>query len=259
VIDTHCHLDHSRFDADRREVIARAKEAGVEQIVIPGLQPQQWSPLRELASSDRMLRAAAGVHPQCVPGLEAAQDGVHLEQLDAALGTGKFIAVGECGLDGPSVAAGAPMSRQVALLRAQLKLARKHDLPALVHCFRAHPQLRQLLDEDGVPPAGLVIHSYSGGAELVKIFAALGCHFGLAGPVTFATARKPLDSARAIDPARLLLETDAPDQAPTPHRGTRSEPAYLRFIAAAIAQARGEPVEELVARTSENARRLLRR
>lgn len=258
MIDTHCHLDHARFDADRGEVIARARAAGIERIVVPGLEPKQWAPLLALAQSDPLLRAAAGIHPQFVPALDAAQDGAHLEQLDAALGSGKFIAVGECGLDTPSVAAGAPMERQVALLRKQLQLARKHHLPALVHCFRAHPQLRQLLEEDGAPEAGLVIHSYSGGAELVKIFSALGCHFGLAGPVTYAQARKPLDAARAIDPARLLLETDAPDQAPHPHRGTRCEPAYLPFIAQAIATARGEPVEELVARTSENARRLLR-
>jgi TatD DNase family protein len=144
------------------------------------------------------------------------------------------------------------------VLQAQLELARSHGLPAIVHCFHAHPELRALLERDGPPPAGLVIHSYSGGPELVKIFTRLGCHFGLAGPVTYANSRRPLGSARAIPSERLMLETDAPDQAPTPHRGQRSEPAFLPHIAQAIADARGVPLAELVAQTTANAVRLFK-
>lgn len=258
MIDTHCHLDMPRFDADRAEVVRRAKEAGLTRILVPGVGPDTWDALVESCRREPFLRAAAGVHPQMIPELEPEQDGELLERLDARLKAGGVIAVGECGLDGPSVAAGASMERQLAIFRGHLRLARKHDLPLMVHCFHAHPELRQVLEEDGVPEPGLVIHSYSGGAELVKIFAPLGCHFGLAGPVTYAKARKPLDSARAIPPDRLLLETDAPDQAPTPHRGERCEPAYLPLIARALADARGEPLDELVARTTATATRLFR-
>lgn len=258
MIDTHCHLDHPRFDADREQVIQRARDAGLSRILVPGIGPSNWDAIVAHAQREPFLRAAAGVHPQIIPELDPAKDGELLEQLDARLSAGGCVAVGECGLDGPSIAAGAPMARQVSILRAHLSLARKHALPAMVHCFHAHPELRQVLEEDGLPEAGLVIHSYSGGAELVKIFAPLGCHFGLAGPVTYAKARRPLDAARAIPPDRLLLETDAPDQAPTPHRGERCEPAYLLRIAEALAAARGEPLDELVARTDANAVRLFR-
>jgi TatD DNase family protein len=258
VIDTHCHLDHPRFDPDRAEVLARARAAGVQRIVVPGVYPSTWEALRASAQAEPLLAFALGIHPQVLPELDAAQDGAHLDALDAQLARGGAVAVGECGLDGGSVAAGAPMERQVAVLRAHLRLARKHGLPAMVHCLRAHPELRQLLEEDGLPEAGLVIHSYSGGPELVKIFAPLGCHFGLCGPVTYENARKPLAAARLIPPERLLLETDAPDQAPTPHRGQRCEPAFLPPIAEALAAARGVTREALVAQTTENARRLFR-
>ena len=207
MIDTHCHLDHPRFDPDRAEVLARARAAGVERIVVPGVYPSTWEALRDSAQAEPLLAFALGIHPQVLPALDAAQDDAHLEAPDAQLARGGAVAVGECGLDGGSVTAGAPMERQVAVLRAHLRLARKHRLPAMVHCLRAHPELRQLLEEEGLPEAGLVIHSYSGGPELVKIFAPLGCHFGLCGPVTYENARKPLAAAKLIPPERLLLET----------------------------------------------------
>ncbi len=256
MIDTHCHLDSERFDADRESVLERAWKAGVEAVVVPGVWPKNWDALVEFARTHSNVHVAAGIHPQFLPELAEADDDKHLDALRLRLERGSVVAVGECGLDGPSVAAGAPMERQIRVLREHLRLAKTFKLPAMVHCFRAHPEMRELLEREGIPPAGLVIHSYSGSAELVKIFAPMGCHFGLAGPVTYAKARKPLDSARAIPADRLLLETDAPDQAPTPHRGQRSEPSFLPLIAKAIADARGSSLTELVAQTNANARTL---
>jgi TatD DNase family protein len=144
----------------------------------------------------------------------------------------------------------------VAVLAGHLALARKHRLPALLHGLRAHDPLLALLERDGLPPGG-VLHSFSGSAEQVAPFARLGLHFAFAGPVTYERARKPLLAARAVPPDRLLLETDAPDQTPRPHRG-RCEPAYLVEVAAALAAALGRPVAEVDALTSANARRLFR-
>jgi TatD DNase family protein len=254
MIDTHCHLEMPRFDADREAVLDRAWAAGVTAVILPGVWPRTWASQVAFARAHPNVHVACGIHPQVLDALAAADDAAHLAQLDAQLGQGGVVAVGECGLDGPTEKAGVPMARQLAVLEAQLDLADQHGLPVIAHCFQATLPFRALLERRGVPRRGLVLHSYSGGAELVKIFAALGCHFSLAGPVTYEKARKPLDSARAIPADRLMLETDSPDQAPTPHRGQRCEPAYVPLIAQALADARGEPVAELISRTTATAR-----
>jgi TatD DNase family protein len=123
-----------------------------------------------------------------------------------------------------------------------------------VHVLRAHDAAPRILREERA--AAGVLHSYSGGADLVATYAALGLAFSFAGPVTYANARKPLEAARAIAPELLLAETDAPDQAPAAHRGGRSEPAYVRDVIAGLAAARGEPHDEIVRLTTANARRI---
>jgi TatD DNase family protein len=256
VIDTHCHLDASRFDPDRAAVLTRAWEAGVRAILVPGVEPEEWEPLRALCSSDHRLLPAFGIHPQALPGLAEDDDFAHLEQLDAALAKGGAIAVGECGLDGPSVERGAPIERQLRVLRGHFALARKHGLPLLLHCHRVQPALMQLLEEEKLPERGGVLHSYSGGPELAKIYGRYGLYFSFAGPVTWAEARKPVAAAREVALDRLLAETDSPDQAPAPHRGGRSEPAFLPHIVEGLARARGAASEELATATTENARRL---
>lgn len=257
MIDTHCHLDVARFDDDRAQVLERAWGAGVTQIIIPAIGPSAWEALLAWPKRDPRVQVALGIHPQLLPDLPPEDDAKHLATLDALLSRGGAIAVGECGLDGPS-AEKAPMERQVAVLKAHFALARKHQLPLLVHCLRAHPVLLQLLKTEPVPPAGLLMHSYSGPRELTGKYVKHGCHFSFAGPVTFLEARKPLEALGAVPLDRLMAETDAPDQAPHPHRGARSEPAYLPLIVEAMAKARNEPVETVRAATIENSRRFFR-
>ncbi|WP_338868176.1 TatD family hydrolase [Myxococcus stipitatus] len=257
MIDTHCHLDATRFDTDRNHVLERAWAAGLQGIVIPGVGPHDWEPLLALSRQDARLQAGLGIHPQLLPEMPAEQDDAALELLDALLSKGGAAAVGECGLDGPSLP-GAPLERQLSVLRRHLALARKHQLPVLMHCHRLHPALIELLKQEEMPEAGVLMHSYSGGVELARFYLQKGCHFSFAGPVTWAEARKPLDALRAIPLERLMAETDAPDQAPTPHRGERSEPAYLPHILEGMARVRGEPADEVAQRTTENARRFFR-
>jgi TatD DNase family protein len=158
--------------------------------------------------------------------------------------------VGECGLDGPT----GQIDRQLDILRAHFALARKHQKPLLVHVLRAHPQFLHFIAEEPVPPAGVLLHSYSGSHELTPKYVKYGCHFSFAGPVTFSEARRPLEALRSVPLDRLMAETDAPDQAPHPHRGSRSEPAYLPLIVAAMSKVRGEDVGDALNR---NAARLL--
>jgi len=252
VIDTHCHLDVARFDADRELVLERAWAAGVTGLVIPAIGPEAWAPLLEWPARDRRVQVGLGIHPQLLPSLDPAGDDEHLAQLDAMLAHRVALAVGECGLDGPSEA-GAPMERQVRVFKAHLALARKHRLPLLVHCLRAHPHLQRVLKEEAPLPDGLLMHSYSGSHELTPFYVKHGCHFSFAGPVSFTEARKPLDALRSVPLELLMGETDAPDQAPQPHRGQRNEPAHLPLVLDAMARARGLEPEVLRAATTQTA------
>lgn len=256
MIDTHCHLDRPEFDADRGEVLARARVAGVSDVVLPAIGPDGWDGLLALCRSTPGLHAALGVHPQLLPDLDPRDDDRRLAALEAALARGGVVAVGECGLDGEAVARGATLERQVRVLEGHLALAARFGLPVVLHGLRAVEPLRAVLERAGLP-AGGVFHSYSGSAAQVEPFVRLGLHVALGGPVTYDRARKPLEAARAIPPERLLLETDAPDQTPRPHRG-RNEPAFLALVRDGMARALGLTAAEVDARTSANARALFR-
>jgi TatD DNase family protein len=257
VIDSHCHLDAPAFDADRRDVVARAKAAGVEGILVPAVRPATWEDLVGLARSLRAegVRAALGVHPQIVPDLTSEERTVDpVAALVAAIEPARdvVVAVGECGLDGGT----ADRDAQDRWFRAHVRAARALGLPLVVHVLRAHDAAPRILREEGARDVGGVIHSYSGGEDLIGVYRDLGFAFSFAGPVTYANARKPIAAARAVPEDLLLAETDAPDQAPHAHRGRRSEPAFVADVIAGLAAARGTDVATLAALTSRNARRL---
>lgn len=255
MIDTHCHLDVERFAPDREAVLARARAAGITDLVVPSIGPDAWDPLLAYARERPGVHVALGIHPQLLADLDPADDERHLADLEATLARGGAVAIGECGLDGPT-AARAPMDRQIAVLRAHLALARGFSLPVLLHCLRAHEPLLELLAKEPLP-AGGVLHSYSGSAEQVRDYLPFDLHFAFAGPVTYERAKKPVLAARAVPAERLLLETDAPDQTPRPFSG-RCEPAYLARVAEGVAAARGVGRPEIEALTDRNARALFR-
>jgi TatD DNase family protein len=235
VLDSHCHFDDARFDDDREACVARARAAGVSRLLVPGVARSQWPRLREL-SSQFGWGFAVGTHPHCV-----ADEPFVPDDLSGAR------AVGECGLDGRTAA---PMELQERVLLGHLELARDHGLPIILHCYKAHDRMVPLLRRFGSVRG--VMHSYSGGAELVGAYVGLGLHLSFTGIVTHENARRPLNAVRAVPAHRLLVETDAPDQSPRPHHG-RNEPALLPLVLAAIEAARGEPLAE---RIEANAREL---
>jgi TatD DNase family protein len=249
VIDTHCHLDTPAFDDDRDEVIARAISAGVVGMLVPAIRPAMWPALVELTAKHPALRCAIGVHPQIVPDLDDAELANLVERISEVA---VAVAVGETGLDGPS----GDHERQEAVFRAHIRAARAVGKPLVVHVLRAHDAAPKILREERAHEVGGVMHSYSGGAELVRVYRDLGMAFSFAGPVTYPNARKPLEAARLVPDDLLLAETDAPDQSPV--QGQRSEPAMVAHVLAALAKAREAMLEEIVALTSANARRIFR-
>jgi TatD DNase family protein len=248
VIDSHCHLDLAAFDPDREDVLARAAAAGVEGILVPAIRPATWNAVRALAVGP--VRIALGIHPQIVPELGADERALTAEALASAARTAGAIAIGECGLDGATGA----HELQEELLRMQVRAARLAQLPLVVHVLRAHDLAPRILREERAHEVGGVMHSYSGGADLVPIYRDLGFAFSFAGPVTYDNARRPLEAVRAVPADLLLVETDAPDQAPAKHRGGRSEPAFVVEIVAAIAAATGRA--DIATVTTANARRI---
>ncbi|MBL0215187.1 MAG: TatD family hydrolase [Myxococcales bacterium] len=257
MIDTHCHLDVEAFDRDRDQVVARATAAGVRGFLVPAIRPRTWPALIALAArhGSAGMRCALGIHPQIVPALAADELGRALtqdlaEQIARAVTEAGAIAVGECGLDGGT----GELPRQELIFRAHLRAARMLGLPAVIHVLRAHDRAPQILREEG--PLTGVLHSYSGGAALVPVYQELGLAFSFAGPISYPNARRPVEAARLIPADLLLVETDAPDQAPEGHRGGRSEPALLPAVLAGLAAARGEDPAALAALTARNARRI---
>lgn len=202
------------------------------------------------------VRSSYGVHPQLVATRGDAVNAM-VDELERVL-SGELprpSAVGEIGLDG--LEANAPfLPQQEHIFRRQLALAKAHDLPVALHVLRAHPRALEILRSDGVPSRGGVLHSCSASAELVKRYLDLGFFISFAGTVVDEKARRIRAAAVATPLDRLLVETDAPDQAPITRRGSRNEPAFLVDVVAALAELHHVPMEELAAVTTRNARQL---
>ncbi len=267
MIDTHCHLDDPRFDPDREDVWLRAKRAGISLAVVPAVHPRDWPRVVACAREHPEERVfALGIHPAALPELSLDEERLALAELATQLRTHGAVAVGECGLDGVVAARGdsrceATMDRQQRVLRAQLEVARALALPVVLHAFRAHEQLLVTLRSMGNFPAGGVVHSYSGGPELVAAYTKLGLSLSFGGSITRPSARKPVEALRRVPSHALLLETDAPDQPPSGLEipTQRCEPAHLRHTlryAANLLKCSEEALEE---QTEDNARKLFLR
>jgi len=248
LVDSHCHLDAPEFDGDRDAMLARARAAGVAAMVVPAITAASWPGLHRACAADAALHPAYGLHPMFL----AEHRPAHLDELRTWLEREKPCAIGECGLD--FFVEGLDPTAQRHYFQAQLQLAREFGLPVIVHARRAVEEVIQTLRRIG----GLrgVIHSFSGSPEQARQLWDMGFLIGLGGPVTYPRANRLRTLVATMPLEFLLLETDAPDQPDAGIRGQRNEPARLPAIASAIAALRGQPVEDIAARTSHNARQL---
>lgn len=247
LIDTHCHLTDSAYAPDRADVLARAWAAGVVHIVAIGDSRAAADRALELTGSDGRLSATAGIHPHTAgewnPVAEAWLRGVVCDS--------RVVAVGEMGLDYHYDHSPRPV--QQAAFAAQLAVAVEARKPAVIHAREADDDVAAILRDH--PSATAVLHSFSSGMSLLRAGVDLGHYVSFSGMVTFKSWRLD-DAIRATPLDRLLLETDGPYLAPVPHRGRRNEPAFLCATAERLAAVLGLALDEVIAKTGENAARV---
>jgi TatD DNase family protein len=251
LIDSHCHLDDKQFDPDRDEVIARAREAGVERMMAIGTGdgPPDLEAALRLARRHDFIYATVGVHPhdaaKATPETFAA--------LEALAADTKVLAIGEIGLDYHYDFSPRNVQREVFV--EQLKLAGRAGKPIVIHTREAWDDTLLVLREHW--SGGGIIHCFSGGPGEARQALDLGFHLSFGGVLTFPKADALREAARLGPEDRLLVETDAPYLAPVPKRGKRNEPAFMLETARRLAEVRGVAPERIAEVTTENFARLM--
>ena len=253
LVDSHCHLAFSAFDADRPDVVQRARDAGIAGCVVVSVDAP--SARQALAVAERWpgwAHPTAGIHP--TEG--AVLDERHFPEVLALLDSGRFHAVGESGLDAYHDRSTLPA--QVRSLHRHVRAALDRSLPIILHCRDAFAELAaELSAYRGAPLAG-VLHCYTGTARDLPPLLEAGLHIGVGGIATFKGRDDLRAAVRDVPLERLLLETDAPWLAPQPVRGRRNEPAFVAHVAEGLARDRGVPLAALAAATTANADALFR-
>lgn len=248
LFDSHCHLDDVKFDADREDVIRRMREEGLSGCVTVGSDIDSSLKCLNIALEHEGIYAAAGVHPH--EAKDAPAD--YLQTLEKILKQPEVRALGEIGLDYHYDFS--PRDVQSDVFSDQLELAYQCRLPVIVHVREAHGDVLKILKRRAPKLCGGIIHCYSGSAESVREYVALGFHISFAGSLTFKNAAKLREAALAVPPDRLLVETDSPYLSPEPKRGGRNEPANVKYICEALAVIRGIPGQQVADMTARNAR-----
>jgi TatD DNase family protein len=247
LIDSHCHLDFPDFADDLDGVVNRARAAGVERMITIGTRVKKAAAVAEIAERYDDVFFAVGTHPHEAAG-EGAEDFVAMR---AFAKHPKCVGIGEAGLDYHYDYAPRDVAERV--FRGQIKLARELDLPLVIHARDADDDIAAVLtDEMGQGRFRAVLHCFTSSRELAETALGLGLSISFSGVVTFKKSEGLRAIARDVPLDRILVETDAPYLAPTPHRGRRNEPAFVVATAGVVAEARGIKPEALAEATRAN-------
>ena len=246
LIDSHVNLHAPQFDADREEVIVRAREAGVGLLVTISDKLSSFEAVHAVAMDHPDIWCTVGTHPH-----EAKENPQLTADILCDLASRqKVVGIGETGLDFHYDLS--PRDIQAQVFRAHVEAARHTGLPLVVHTREADEVMGDILeDEHAKGPFKLLMHCYTSGADLARRAAALGAWFSVSGIATFKAAEEVRAVIRDMPAERIILETDCPYLAPVPMRGRRNEPAFLPHILAKLAEIRGWTLDETEARTEE--------
>lgn len=250
LFDTHVHVNAEQFNEDLEEVIERAQEAGVENMIVVGFDRPTITRAMELVELYEFMFAAVGWHP--VDAIDMTEE--DLQWIEELCAHPKVVAIGEMGLDYHWDKS--PKDIQQEVFRKQIRLAKKVGLPIIIHNREATADIISILKEEEASEVGGIMHCFSGSAETALECIDLNFYISLGGPVTFKNAKKPKEVAGAVPLDRLLIETDCPYLAPHPYRGKRNEPSYVKLVAEQIAEIKQLTVEEVSQATTNNAKKL---
>ena len=250
-IDTHTHLYSGEFDADRENTVGRAIASGVEIMLLPNIDNTSLQPMLDLCKQFPLnCYAMAGLHPTSViPETVDNEMAEVLRQLES----GKYIAIGEIGIDLYWDKVHQALQEEVFLY--QVQLAKKHKLPVAIHVRKSFDEVWRILKPETGPELKGVFHCFPGDEKQARQVIEAGFMLGIGGVVTFKNSGLQKVVA-AVGPDHILLETDAPFLAPAPYRGKRNEPAYIPVIAQKVAELCGLSVEEVAEITTGNAKKL---
>lgn len=249
-IDTHCHFDFPPFTGDEAQSIDRAARAGVEAIIVPAIEASRFDRVMDLARQHNALYAALGLHPIVI---EHHRD-EHIDRLDEALHRAqKLVAIGEIGLD--LYREDPQFERQQTILDAQLRLAKHHDLPVILHSRRTHDKLAMHLKRMDLPRTG-VVHGFSGSLQQAQRFVDLGYKIGVGGTITYPRASKTRDVMARLPLSALLLETDAPDMPLNGFQGQPNRPEQAARVFTSLCELRQEPADVIADALLGNTRDL---
>ena len=250
IFDTHAHLNDPAFDEDREKLISGLPEKGIGFVMNVGCCLDSSKDCIALAEKYSFIYASVGSHPDSAGEVCEELMQTYLEMSKHS----KVKAIGEIGLD--YYYEGFDREIQIKAFEMQMELARQAQLPVIVHERDAHGDGMDIVRK--FPDVTGVFHCYSGAAEMARQLVDLGWYIGFTGVLTFKNARKAVETAASIPLERILLETDCPYMSPEPFRGKRNDPGRLIHMAQKLAEIRGLSVEEIIAITTENAKRLYR-
>ena len=250
LFDTHAHLNDPAFDEDREALMAGLADKGIGLVMNAGCSLESSRDIIRMAERYPWLYASVGSHPDSADEVNEAV----IEEYRKLCCHEKVKAIGEIGLD--YYYEDIPREIQKKAFRMQMALANELDMPVIIHEREAHDDGMRIVKE--FPKVKGVFHCYSGSAEMARQLVNMGWYIGFTGVLTFKNARKAVETAASIPLERIVLETDCPFMAPEPFRGKRNDPGYLPKMAEKLAEIRGISVEEAIAVTTENAKRLYR-
>ncbi|HEY9711911.1 MAG TPA: TatD family hydrolase [Chroococcales cyanobacterium] len=252
IIDSHAHVVKEYFQDDQDEVIGRAHDCGVVQLVNPGVVTDNIDELLSIAGSHDFIYTSVGVHPH-----EASHWTEESKRLmSAALTNERVVGVGECGLD--FYYNHSDRQSQMHALKEQVKLALAFDKPIIIHCREAWNETLDILEQEGGGKLRGVFHCFTGGPEVLPRIEGLDFYVSFSGIVTFPKSQEIQAAAALVREDRFLVETDCPYLAPQKVRGKRNEPAYVWWVADKLRELRQSDLSSIAQSCCRNARALFR-
>lgn len=247
LVDSHCHLDFPDFAAELPDVVARAQAAGVSHLVTISTRVKRFDQIRAIAERFDNVSCSVGTHPH-----QAAEEpDVTTADLVALAAHPKVVAIGEAGLDYHYDTS--PRDAQEKGFRIHIAAARETGLPLVIHAREADDDVAAILEEESARGAfPFLLHCFTAGPDLARRALALGGYVSFSGVITFKKSEDLRAIAAELPDDRILVETDSPYLAPTPFRGKRNEPSYVRETAKVLAATRGVSLEEIAAATTRN-------